>query len=518
MQLNHLLNWAISCAFICLLTVDFVTSLRDVRVKIPHAARRGEKVTLKCLYDLEGDSLYSVKWYKGRREFYSFTPKETPAIKVYQITGVRVERSASNESQLVLDSVTVSTTGKYSCEVSADAPSFHTEISAGELEVVVPGKDPAISGIKSRYRVGDIVRGNCTSRHSKPAANLTWTINGRETNPSHIRHHKPMREARELETAVSGIHFVITPQHFSAGKLKIRCTAHIHDVYWKSTEKSIEEERHKHNINSVNTFSDDYFDSEDEQLIDRSDTYTTHIKGAVSSLNANGATQQHCHCLSLLVRWTTVALAAWHATRYFHQLCRQLFVWRETMASKGTTMQAIRTTTTAATTTIAHNRTQARAKGQLLSGTSADEATSKAAVMTTQARKATTTRTATAAAVVAMTACRSNWAAAVAQTKYRTRNETTSSQLIESINAQQQLQRRPQQHWQQQHIVGFEKGPTTQKLAQQLQKHSRKGAATLPTMRIAIKAKTAKTTVKTATTNDAVAAKLLLAHATPTAT
>ncbi|XP_049304592.1 uncharacterized protein LOC105232449 isoform X1 [Bactrocera dorsalis] len=517
MQLNHLLNWAISCAFVCLLTVDFVTSLRDVRVKIPHAARRGEKVTLKCLYDLEGDSLYSVKWYKGRREFYSFTPKETPAIKVYQITGVRVERSASNESQLVLDSVTVSTTGKYSCEVSADAPSFHTEISAGELEVVeVPGKDPAISGIKSRYRVGDIVRGNCTSRHSKPAANLTWTINGRETNPSHIRHHKPMREARELETAVSGIHFVITPQHFSAGKLKIRCTAHIHDVYWKSTEKSIEEERHKHNINSVNTFSDDYFDSEDEQLIDRSDTYTTHIKGAVSSLNANGATQQHCHCLSLLVRWATVALAAWHATRYFHQLCRQLFVWRETMASKGTTMQAIRTTTTAATTTIVYNRTHARAKGQLLSGTSADEATSKAAVMTTQARNTTIATTRTAAAVAAMTACRSNWAVAVAQTKYRTRNETTSSQLIESINVQQQLERRQQQHrQQQQHIVGFEKRPATQKLALQLQKHSPKGAATLPTMRIAIKAKTAKTT---ATTNAAVAAKLLLAHATATAT
>ncbi|XP_018788150.1 PREDICTED: uncharacterized protein LOC108968519 [Bactrocera latifrons] len=492
---GHITNSGPNCGTIL---SDFVTSLRDVRVKIPHAARRGEKVTLKCLYDLEGDSLYSVKWYKGRREFYSFTPKETPAIKVYQITGVRVERSASNESQLVLDSVTVSTTGKYSCEVSADAPSFHTEISAGELEVVeVPGKDPAISGIKSRYRVGDIVRGNCTSRHSKPAANLTWTINGRETNPSHIRHHKPMREARELETAVSGIHFVVTPQHFSSGKLKIRCTAHIHDVYWKSTEKSIEEERHKHNINSVNTFSDDYFDSEDEQLIDRSDTYTTHIKGAVSSLNANGATQQHCHCLSLLVRWTTVALAAWHATRYFHQLCRQLFVWRETMASKGTTMQAIRTTTTAATTTTVHNRNHARAKGQLLSGTSADEATSKAAIMTK------------AAEVAAMTACRSNWAvAAVAQTKYRTRNETTSSQLIESINVQQQLQRRQQQHrQQQQHIVGvgFGKRPTTQK-------HSPKGAATLPTMRIAIKAKTAKTT---ATTN---AAELLLAHATTTVT
>lgn len=30
----------------------------------------------------------------------------------------------------------MATSGKYSCEVSLDAPSFHTLISAGELDVV----------------------------------------------------------------------------------------------------------------------------------------------------------------------------------------------------------------------------------------------------------------------------------------------------------------------------------------------------------------------------------------------
>lgn len=168
------------------------------------------------------------------------------------------------------------------------------------------------------------------------------------------------------------------------------------------------------------------------------------------------------------------------------------------MASKGTAIQAIRTTTTK--TTMVHNRTFARAKGQLLSGTSADEATSKAAVMTTQAPTATTT---IAAAVVEITVCR-NWAVAVEQTKYRTRNETTNSQLIERINVQYQLHHRQQQRQQQmQHIVGFEKRPATQK-------HLPKEAATPPTMPIAIKAKTAKTT--------AFPAKLTLANAAATAT
>jgi len=42
----------------------------------------------------------------------------------------------SNESQLMLQSVQPAVTGKYSCEVSADAPSFHTMIFSGDLEVV----------------------------------------------------------------------------------------------------------------------------------------------------------------------------------------------------------------------------------------------------------------------------------------------------------------------------------------------------------------------------------------------
>lgn len=46
------------------------------------------------------------------------------------------QRTSSNESQVVLDAVAMPTSGKYSCEVSADAPSFHTLIAAAELEVI----------------------------------------------------------------------------------------------------------------------------------------------------------------------------------------------------------------------------------------------------------------------------------------------------------------------------------------------------------------------------------------------
>lgn len=42
----------------------------------------------------------------------------------------------SNESQVTLSKVHRSVAGKYSCEVSADAPSFHTEIATKDLVVV----------------------------------------------------------------------------------------------------------------------------------------------------------------------------------------------------------------------------------------------------------------------------------------------------------------------------------------------------------------------------------------------
>lgn len=66
------------------------TSLRDVEVHVPSAVRRGETARLHCMYDLEGDTLYAVKWYKGRREFFRYTPKENPAMKTFLVNGLNV--------------------------------------------------------------------------------------------------------------------------------------------------------------------------------------------------------------------------------------------------------------------------------------------------------------------------------------------------------------------------------------------------------------------------------------------
>lgn len=44
----------------------------------------------------------------------------------------------------------------------------------------LPKQLPIITGVQTRYRHGDMIRGNCTSFNSKPGANLTWHINDKE--------------------------------------------------------------------------------------------------------------------------------------------------------------------------------------------------------------------------------------------------------------------------------------------------------------------------------------------------
>ncbi|XP_017155050.1 uncharacterized protein LOC108163992 [Drosophila miranda] len=220
--------------------------LRDVNVRIPSAVKRGDNALLICNYDIENDTLYTVKWYRGRREFYRYTPKENPAWKIFTKTNeIDVETTQSNASHVLLRNVPTSISGKFACEVSADAPTFDTSIVAADMEVVeLPTQRPIITGIHSRYRLGDIVNGNCSSDYSKPAANLTWWINDIQVPPNYLRIYEIQRHlAEHLESAVLEINFVVTVHHFIKGRLKLKCSARIHDIYAQESEKMLEEDR-----------------------------------------------------------------------------------------------------------------------------------------------------------------------------------------------------------------------------------------------------------------------------------
>ena len=51
-----------------------VDCVRMLEMVVPDQVILGEMASLHCLYDMEGEELYSVKWYKNGHEFFRYIP------------------------------------------------------------------------------------------------------------------------------------------------------------------------------------------------------------------------------------------------------------------------------------------------------------------------------------------------------------------------------------------------------------------------------------------------------------
>lgn len=69
-------------------------AIKNVSLMVdPPAVRRGQHATLHCAYDLDSKPLYSVKFYRGSREFYRYSPSELPTSKIFAFPGINVDVS-----------------------------------------------------------------------------------------------------------------------------------------------------------------------------------------------------------------------------------------------------------------------------------------------------------------------------------------------------------------------------------------------------------------------------------------
>lgn len=70
--------------------------LKINRFEVPPAVAKGQPVTLYCNFDLEGDELYSVKYYKDYVEFYRYLPNDAPiSAQKFKLKGAYVDVSIS---------------------------------------------------------------------------------------------------------------------------------------------------------------------------------------------------------------------------------------------------------------------------------------------------------------------------------------------------------------------------------------------------------------------------------------
>ncbi|XP_076751881.1 uncharacterized protein LOC143423999 [Xylocopa sonorina] len=231
------------------LVITGASCLRNVSLEVvPETVERGQKVILRCHYDLENAPLYSLQWYRGKHEFYRYTPRDDPATKIFDIAGIYVDAENSNKSQVTLRDVDFALSGTFSCEVTADAPSFSTaSVSKNVTVVSVPKVEPIIVSERERYDAGDTLRANCSLPPSKPPADLSFTLNNVAVESTK---HQPQaypqqrwdyNDAAPHADQPENLQWIeirvnLQPFHYSNGQLNLRCSGHIPGLYSKTSE------------------------------------------------------------------------------------------------------------------------------------------------------------------------------------------------------------------------------------------------------------------------------------------
>ena len=68
-----------------------IEAIRLTETLLPSYAIRGDDVIFQCSYDMEGDKLYSVKWYRNGKEFYRHIPSDNPPTAFFRQPGIIVD-------------------------------------------------------------------------------------------------------------------------------------------------------------------------------------------------------------------------------------------------------------------------------------------------------------------------------------------------------------------------------------------------------------------------------------------
>ncbi|KAL4703043.1 hypothetical protein ACJJTC_019491 [Scirpophaga incertulas] len=100
-----------------------------------------------------------------------------PPSMVFPLPGASVDLAQSDHQQVRIVNMNRRLSGDYQCEVSADAPLFHTDIRSAPLTVVDPPfRAPQITVSHRSYSRGDIIKANCSTDEAYPAPNITWIL------------------------------------------------------------------------------------------------------------------------------------------------------------------------------------------------------------------------------------------------------------------------------------------------------------------------------------------------------
>lgn len=212
--------------------------LRDLKIHVPVAVRSGSILRMNCTYDLENTALYSIKWYLRDQEFYRYVPKESPPTRVFPMPGIIVNVQESDENRVTIVNVQRELTGYYKCEVSADAPLFHTGIKT-KLTYVTnePSFPPTLHANRMKYSSGDLINVSCIAGESYPAVNISWFLNNQTAENMKSVRIKTTFEHKVSELVIMRSYLITRASTllFPTGRIKVMCEISQFDLYKMSS-------------------------------------------------------------------------------------------------------------------------------------------------------------------------------------------------------------------------------------------------------------------------------------------
>ena len=105
---------------------------------------------------------------------------------MFPLPGLTVSPAGSDHHSLEVSQITREAGGRYRCEVSTEAPHFYTAVEAVSVSVSALPRGPLLTGLKSSYSPEENISMNCSTFQSLPAPNISWYVNGDNTDPSNL--------------------------------------------------------------------------------------------------------------------------------------------------------------------------------------------------------------------------------------------------------------------------------------------------------------------------------------------
>ncbi|XP_041975079.1 uncharacterized protein LOC121730199 [Aricia agestis] len=198
---------------------------RISQLQVPLYADPRRAAELTCHFDMAGQKLHSLKWYRDMSEIFRYNPSQTPSIRLFNVSGVMVQGGECQVESCTLQVMPapLSMRATFTCEVSTEGPKFKIARESKQMTVVaMPSSDPVISGAPDTVKAGEQHLLNCTSDLSLPPAEIRWYID------DELQKLEPWQHTEQGDPQTGGVRsswrtlrLVVPP--LDSGALRVRC-------------------------------------------------------------------------------------------------------------------------------------------------------------------------------------------------------------------------------------------------------------------------------------------------------